>query len=95
MTLDKQTRIAINQTVRKAMQEAYEMYNEVWLTADELVKQVGFFSTEFVKHNGRMLPRDAIRWTDEKGVEHTGQFRYPKMKILRMINEGYFRDMRL
>lgn len=93
VTLDKQTRLAIEQTVFRAVQEALETVDEVWLTPDQLVEQVGFFPAEWLKRNGKQLPRETFRWRDENGAVHEGHPRYPKHKIQRMIREGAFRDM--
>lgn len=95
VSLDKQTRLAIEQTVFRAVQEAMETTAEVWLTPEQLIEQVGFFSPEWIKRNGKMLPRETYRWRDENGVLHEGRYTYPKHKIQRMISEGAFREMSL
>lgn len=93
MTLDKQTREAIAASVRKAVMDANEVYDEVWLTGKQLSEQVGFFTKEWLKRYGVTLPREAVKVRDENGVVHRTGWCYPKKRILRMIAEGEFRTL--
>lgn len=93
MVLDKQTREAVIATVRKAAIEMHEVYEEQWLTSKELCNQIGFFSMEWLKRYGQTLPRECVRVTTKDGVEHKTGWCYPKMRILRMINEGSLRSL--
>ena len=93
MTLDKQTRDAIAVSVKKAVMEANEVYDEVWLTGKQLGEQVGFFTKEWLKRYGTSLPREALKVKDENGVVHRTGWCYPKKKILRMIAEGEMRNL--
>ena len=95
MALDKQTREAIAASVAKATLEAHEVYNEVWLTGKQLSEQFGFFSKEWLKRYGRSLPRETVRVCDEKGNWHHTGWCYPKHRILRMINNGELRSLRM
>ena len=95
MTLDKQTREAIAASVRKAVMDANEVYDEVWLTGKQLSEQVGFFTKEWLKRYGMTLPREALKVRDENGVVHRTGWCYPKRRILRMIAEGEFRTLKV
>ena len=95
MTLDKQTREAIAASVRKAVMDANEVYDEVWLTGKQLSEQVGFFTKEWLKRYGMTLPREAVKVRDESGVVHRTGWCYPKKRILRMIADGEFRTLKV
>ena len=95
MILDKQTRMAVAAAVRTATMEANEVYNEEWLTGKQLCEQVGFFTKEWLKRYGMTLPREVVKVRDENGVVHRTGWGYPKKRILRMIAEGEFRDLRV
>ena len=66
----------------------YEVMNEVWLTAEELSKQIQFFSKSWLKDNGHYLPREHVVYEDKKGVEHKTSWCYPLHRIRRMVAEG-------
>ena len=95
MTLDKQTREAIAASVRKAVMDANEVYDEVWLTGKQLSEQVGFFTKEWLKRYGMTLQREAVKVRDESGVVHRTGWCYPKKRILRMIAEGELRTLKV
>ena len=94
MTFDKVTRTAIEATVRKAVMEAQEVYEERWVPAERLCECVGFFTKNWMDRHGDALPRERMYWTDAKG-EHSTRWCYPLKKILRMVNEGAFRDFQV
>lgn len=91
--IDKVTRDAIAASVKKAMIEAQEVYDEVWLTGKQLSEQVGFFTKEWLKRYGMTLPREAVKVKDRNGVIHRTGWCYPKKKILRMIADGEMRGL--
>ena len=43
----------------------YEVMNEVWLTAEELSKQIQFFSKSWLKDYGHYLPREHVVYEDK------------------------------
>lgn len=90
--LDKITREAIVSTVRKATIEAQEMYNEQWVTAEQLSQRMPFFSKEWLKRYGSLLPRECIRVVKD-GVVHRTGWCYPLNKLQRMVNEGELREI--
>lgn len=93
--IDKVTRDAIAASVKKAMIEAQEVYDEVWLTGKQLSEQVGFFTKEWLKRYGMTLPREAVKVKDRNGVIHRTGWCYPKKKILRMIADGEMRRLKV
>lgn len=48
----------------------YEVMNEVWLTGAKLAEQIQFFSKDWLKRYGQLLPRERMVMVDEDGVEH-------------------------
>lgn len=93
--LDKDTQdliaAAIEKGIQKGMEKAMGIYSEVWLTADEVVKQFGMISEDFIKRHGKLLPRERMEWVDEKGVVHQGAWAYPRNELQRMIQAGELR----
>jgi hypothetical protein len=93
--LDKNTQdliaAAIEKGIQKGMEKAMGIYSEVWLTADEVVKQFGMISEDFIKRRGKLLPRERMEWMDEKGVLHQGAWAYPRNELQRMIQAGELR----
>lgn len=91
MTLDKATREAIVEGVKRAALEMAEVYQEEWVTGEQLCAAVGFFTKEWLHNYGATLPRECVRVVDEAGVCHRTRWCYPKKKILRLISEGKLR----
>ncbi len=87
--MDKQLKLEIIATVKKAVVDTNEVYEERWLTDDELCKYVGIFTKRWLRENGYLLPRMQVVWKDKKGVEHVAkQYLYPVHKILAMVADG-------
>lgn len=95
MNLDKATRVEVVAVIRQATIEAQEMYDEQWLTGEQLCELVPFFTRDWLKRYGCLLPRECARVTDERGNEHRSGWCYPKKRILRMVNEGKLRSLRM
>lgn len=95
MTLDKATREAIASAVRKATIEMQEVYQEQWLSGDQLCEQMPHFTKEWLKRYGVTLPRECVRVTTPDGQQHKTSWAYPKMKILRMMHDGELRGLRM
>lgn len=93
--LDKDTQdliaAAIEKGIQRGMEKAMGIYSEVWLTAEELVKQFGMISEDFIKRRGKLLPRERMEWQDKNGVVHPGCWAYPRNEIQRMIQAGELR----
>lgn len=93
--LDKETQRliadAIEAGIKKGMEKALGVYSEVWLTAEDVVKQFGMISEDFIKRRGKLLPRKRLEWMDEKWVVHWGAWAYPRNELQRMIQAGELR----
>ena len=95
MKLDKATRVEVVAVIRQATIEAQEMYDEQWLSGDQLGKVMPFFTKDWLKRYGKLLPRERVSVTDERGGVHRSGWCYPRHKIMRMIMEGRMRSLRL
>ena len=80
--------VELKSVVRRTMEEQMEMYSEVWLTGDELVKYFGTFKKSWLDRYGHSLPRKRPRVTDETGELHGNAWLYPRNKIQRMFASG-------
>lgn len=92
--MTREEMIEIKNVVRRAMEEQMEMYSEVWLTGDELVKTFGTFTKSWLKRYGHSLPFKQPRVTDENGETHTSGRLYAKNKIQRMFQTGEIEELR-
>ena len=82
---------AIEAGIKKGMEKALGMYGEVWLTAEEVVKQFGMISEDFLKRKGKLLPRERVEYVGEDGLVHVGKWAYPRNRIQEMIMSGELR----
>lgn len=93
--LDKETQdliaAAIEKGIQRGMEKAMGIYTEVWLTADEVVKQFGMLSEDFLKRKGKLLPRERVEYVGEDGLVHVGKWAYPRNRIQEMIMSGELR----
>lgn len=77
-------RAEVTATVKDAVKSAMEVYEERWLTKEELIRQFGVFSESWLKKYGKMLPR--VRVTVEDGGESVvSRWAYPQHRIARML----------
>lgn len=75
--------------VAKVAKQHYEVYEERWVTAEELRQHVGLMSERWLRENGYLLPRTPMGWKDKNGEEHTSkQYMYPLHRILAMVEDG-------
>ncbi len=84
----------IKTVVRLAIEEKMEMYEEVWLTPDELCHTFGSLTKSWLKRYGHTLPNRKTGVTDEQGVTHTSGRVYAKNKIQRMFASGEIEHLR-
>lgn len=93
--LDKDTQdliaAAIEKGIQRGMEKALGMYGEVWLSAEEVVKQFGMISEDFLKRKGKLLPRERVEYVGEDGLVHVGKWAYPRNRIQEMIASGELR----
>ena len=84
--LDKKTRDDLVATIKRVAVEILEGPKETWLTGDEVTKMWPFFSKDWIKKYGYLLPRKRIVTIDKDGPTN-GRWYYSRNKILRMIQE--------
>lgn len=93
--MDKQLRAEIVGEVRKAMTEAFELYGERWVTAEELCKQISCITKSWIRTYGHILPREQVIVTDSDNVPHHTGWCYPLHKILRMMESGQMKGLHM
>lgn len=82
---------AIEVGIKKGMEKALGMYGEVWMTGEEVVKQFGMISEDFLKRKGKLLPRERVEYVGEDGLVHVGKWAYPRNRLQEMIQRGELR----
>ena len=87
MTLDKDTRNAIALAVEKGITRRMEMYEEVWLTGEQLCERFGMISKGWLEKYGSKLPRERMEVMDETGRVVASRWGYPLHRINRWIHE--------
>jgi hypothetical protein len=92
--MDKQTKTEIKAVVREAIKEAMEVYNEVWVSDEDMYKHISFMTKRWLRDHGKMLPRTQAEWIDENGVVHTSSFSYQLHKILAMMADGRIKALK-
>lgn len=83
--MDRVLRSEIVNEVKRATIEAFELYNERYLTAEQLCDQFGMFTLSWLKTYGERLPRTKIG--------SSNRWAYPQHKIARMIADGSIKDL--
>ena len=93
--MDNTLRAEIVAEVKRSMAEVNEMYQEEWLTKEQLCELFPMFTLSWVKTFGEKsaIPRERISVQSEDGSGVRSRFMYPKHKINRLIAEGYFRNI--
>ena len=86
--MTKEEMIELKNVVRRTMEEQMEMYQEVWLTADQLCNTFGTMTKSWLKRYGHALPHKQPKVTDERGEVHTSGRLYARNKIQRMFASG-------
>ena len=93
--MDKILRAEIVAEVKRSMAEVNEMYQEEWLTKEQLCEQFPMFTASWIKNFGEKsgIPRERATVVSDDGCSMSTRYQYPKHKINRLINEGYFRNI--
>ena len=86
--------LELKSVVRRTMEEQMEMYQEVWLTSDDLYATFGTFTKAWLERYGHSLPRRMPVVTDEEGHPHGNRWLYPRNKIQRMFASGEIEQLR-
>ena len=79
--LDKKTREELISTVKRVAIEILEGPKETWITADEVTKMWPFFSKEWMKRYGYLLPRKRIVTIDKDGETKGHWFLFSQQDI--------------
>lgn len=93
--MDKILRAEIVAEVKRSMVELNEVYQEEWLTKEQLCEHFPMFTQSWIKTFGEKsaMPRERISVQSEDGSGVRSRYMYPKHKINRLIKEGYFRNI--
>lgn len=86
--MDAALKREIRDTVRSAIEDIKEMYEERWVGGKELGQAITCFSPYWIKTYGHLLPRLAVEVEKEDGTKTRTGYVYPLHKILRMLAEG-------
>ena len=92
---DARLRSEIIGEVRKAMYEVMTSIEERWVSPEDLSKQFSFFTKDWLRHYGHLIPRErvVVAHSDNEGVSRTTAWAYPLHKINLMVAAGEFRRM--
>ena len=95
--MTKEEMLEVKAVIRRALEEQMEMYEEVWLTADELCKVFGTLKPAWLDRYWQALPKNCVMTpgvTDEENVKHTTSRLYARNKIQRLFASGEIEDLR-
>ena len=93
--MDRKLREEIVAEVQKAVTLSMLSLQEQYLTADELCKQFGMFTKDFVEKYGDILPRKRVKVTHLNGETRGTRWAYPQHQIAMNIANGLYDDMKL
>ena len=93
--MDRKLREEIVAEVQKAGEVAMVKAGERWITADELCKQFGMFTKDWIDKYGDILPRKRVRVTHLNGETRGTRWAYPQHQIAMNIADGLYDDMKL
>jgi len=93
--MDKELQRTIAAEVRAAVIETMAKMEERWLTADELCKQFGMISKEWLKEYGDTLPRQRVTVEHMDGTIRRTRWAYPLHEINRMILDGRVKHLKV
>ena len=89
--LSQEQMLTITGVIRRTMEEQMEMYQEVWLTAEQLCNTFATLKPSWLDRYWQSLPAGCVRQpgvTDEKGQEHKTGRLYARIKIQRLFATG-------
>ena len=95
MELDRQMRMEIAEQVAMAVRDTLSKIEERWLTADDLCKQFGMISKEWLKEYGDTLPRQRVTVVHMDGTIHRTRWAYPMHEINQMIIDGRVKHLKV
>ncbi len=86
--MDKKLIDEIIKTVERSSAEAYETYNERFLSPQELCNQFQMITPSWIKDYGHLLPRCKIAVKTKTGRVVGTRYAYAQHKIAAMIARG-------
>jgi len=86
--MDKKLRREIVETIKKAIAQAQEEQNERYLSSEDLSKQFGMFTKDWISRYGKYLPREQVTVESADGRRTSTRWGYPMKKIARMLRTG-------
>ena len=94
--LDPILEAEIKALIKETIWEVLEASHERFVTPKELAQTVSFLPLEWIRRNGeKFLPREKAIVTMPDGTVKETNPGYPLHKIMHMIQEGKFRDLRM
>ena len=93
--LDPIFKAEIKALIRETILEVLEGSEEVYVTPKELAQRVSFMPIEWIRKHWQLLPRENVVVTERDGHVSETNPGYPLHKIMHMIQEGKFRDLRM
>lgn len=93
--MDRKLREDVMAIVERAVTAAMLRVGERWLTADELCKQFGMFTKDWLEHYGDILPRKRISITTLDGKTRSTRWAYPQHEIAENLRNGCYNDLKL
>ena len=93
--LDPIFKAEIKDLIRETILEVMETSHERFVTPKELAQTVSFLPLEWIRKHWELLPRESAVVTERDGHVSETNPGYPLHKIMRMIADGKFRDLRM
>jgi hypothetical protein len=85
----------IKALIRQTIWEVLEGAEEHYVTPKELSQRVSFMPIEWIRRHWQLLPRESAVVTEQDGKVSETNPGYPLHKIMHMIQEGKFRDLKM
>ena len=92
--MDRQLKAEVVATVKRAVAEAMEVYQERWITDNEMSEHISVMTQRWLRDHGAMLPRTPFEWPAKKGARHETSCLYPMHQIQAMIADGRIKELR-
>lgn len=93
--MDRKLREEIVNEVQKAMAVALLSLHEQWVTGDELCRQFGMFTKDWLEKYGDILPRKRVKVTHLNGETRGTRWGYARFQIAKNIADGVYDDLKI
>ena len=94
-SLDPILEAEIKALIKETIWEVLEGAEEKYVTPKELSQRVSFLPIEWIRKHWQLLPRESAVVTERDGHVSETNPGYPLHKIMHMIADGKFRDLRM